>query len=282
MLNLRIGNKRLFGNFIQNLSGGLTPVGGLGISLVNAVFAHEPVGLNPVTHNIFNTVLGTGWTAQGGDVGNEWSIIQDSSSPMSPSNVLRCHINANHSPGTGVDNITTPNMAANNYTELFGAFYFKADSNVAGNMFQGVQKLLHIWMYGGNPVNTFTNLAVPVFFLTGGGVYRLQMNLQRCSLNNPLGQAFNIIGPNVQLNEWYLYEYHMVYNTGSNADGICRNWVTRVSTGTVTTFAATNIIYNEGTTKEFVYVDVDPTTPGGTANPGAYDLYFDDVYLSAR
>lgn len=249
------------------------------INAPSAFTPHLPAGFNlndpnclVTDHDFNNGILGPGWTGQSG-YNNQYALVTDVGNPTSGPLVLEGTIGAGHQAGTGLFNISTPNIQARNHSKLYIALYFKYTPSMAHPGFvldtnSGAQKLIHSWGY--SRTNVLSNICMMNTYWnvnpSSAGYYTATIAVQ--NLCDPVAGA----GTNYSktwsigtfsLDEWYLYEAYMYYNTGSNADGYFEEWLTPVNPALASRHGVQSALrMTDGANKRWTYLDIDPTTPG--------------------
>lgn len=201
---------------------------------------NEPAGSTVINDWGHNALVGSGWY----DIYNGYtaSIVQDSSAPLSPSNVLQQKIPAGGIGGNvgGGGNLL---VFSSNYGDIYWGNWFKLDANFENHPVGTKTAWIHT--RNGNTPQT-NNLFL---FLTGGGPFQLQATYQNGTIDNthlgyPVGTVN--IGPSggfFNAGDWVRVETYFRPSTCPTCvNGIWKVWLTIGRTGTpVQTINVTNL-----------------------------------------
>lgn len=205
---------------------------------------------------------GTGWIIDQSTGNHVTLVTTETTEPISPSDALQVDIATNASGGGSFEH-QSYSVNAQQWSELFLGCSFKLSSNFNGTSgsataSSGVQKLWHLWGYLNSGQNS---LVVPTAFGTGTG-FTLQLRCQNFHSSNPRTVSFNLTsstagtGQSTSISKgvWHRLEVQLIYNTGSNADGIARAWLDGVKV-----LEATNLVYNTTGSKRWYTSQLWPT-----------------------
>jgi uncharacterized protein YjdB len=230
--------------------------------------SNEPSGMTFIDQRPFNTLQENAaphvpyW-----DTDNSLSIVQDTTAPRSPSNVIRATFPTGYTGGSAPGHAGTP---FGNYRTLYVSWWGKYSANWWGHL-TGVNKQAYFGANGGPG---------QVYF-EGGGVGSANLGpriVLQAGLGTDFSDAPNLVpGAVIPRGAWFQIEVVLVGNTGGNSDGTIDWWLNGVHVGSRTGLKMATTA---------AYWDVFEFRPiwGGLGDtvPATQTLDWDHVYLSGK
>jgi Bacterial Ig-like domain (group 2) len=244
-----------------------------------AALGVEPLGLGVLTSRPFSAQVEDGWTMPTW-AAPYFTIMQDAGAPKSPGGVGQIRFPAGFSGGDSPA-LVERDLGSTART-VYISMWIKLSSNWVGHL-TGTNKVLHLWINGGNRVFAYadgggTAPLAPSIGLQGiAGAYADGRGNVSTSVNllpNVAGQT----GVQLARGRWHRWELVLVSNT-NGATGSADWWIDGVQVGHYT-----GIPYvPSGAAGTWDLVKWDPTWGGlGGTIPADQTMSMDDLYISGK
>jgi len=226
------------------------------------------LGFSPSSPALGKALLG--WTRYA--KGNTGRAVVDAAAPGDP-DVLEVLFSGKQGVGPEHMSVTIPKGNSRIYLSVpvwVPATYVGSSS--------GVQKLFHLWAPIDKSINSTIggSMVVPSIFGALGNGLRAQVRIQNATVTPTQVTSFNLTGSSVQRGQWYVYEYLLVLNTGSTANGEAHLWVNGVKSVT-----KTNITYSGASrAKTWTVLQLNPTYGGAGTVPTGTKIRYGRIYVS--
>ncbi len=203
-------------------SDGMTGTATATVNLISSTTSsnNEPSGLTPITDRPFSAFNEDGWSD---DMESTFSIVQDATAPVSPSNVGQAYYPAG-SPDGFNPVLDEYSFSSAGYTTLYVSFWVKISSNWQSDT--GGNKIGYMWMH--NQPTAYA-LFVPTTTSPDSvfGSLHSQIRLQSSPDGSGGEQCLyaNVKDVPIVRGQWQHWEVLMTSNTGNNYDGTVKWWI---------------------------------------------------------
>lgn len=232
----------------------------------SSAWPNEPSGSTRQTERSFGALNEDGWLAPMG----YFSIVDDPTAPRSGSTVGQARYPAGFNGGT--EPVRLEKSFSQRYSTMYVSFWIKMSDNFVGHS-TGVNKILHLWVAGGNRI-----------YLTaqgsGAGPLLAQINLQGVPIYGARNLPPNVVtGAQIQRGRWQRWEVVVRTNTPGVSNGFLEWWVDGVRVG-----SHSDLQFIQGTESPlWEHIQWAPTWGGigGTVTADQF-MWIDHLYVSGR